>query len=101
MANISLAAPAITSAKALKGQKLSIKWKRTSNASGYQIQYAANSRFSGEKTVTVKKGATTDKTITKLKKNKSYFVRVRAYRTFSGNKTYSPWSKSKTVKIKK
>lgn len=101
MANISLAAPAITSAKALKGQKLSIKWKRTSNASGYQIQYAANSRFSGAKTVTVKKGATTDKTITKLKKNKSYFVRVRAYRTFSGNKTYSPWSKSKTVKIKK
>ena len=41
------------------------------------------------------------KTIRKLKKKKTYFVRVRAYKLVDGKKVYGKWSAVKKVKIKK
>ncbi len=41
------------------------------------------------------------KTITGLKKGKTYYVRVRAYQKADGRKYYGNWSKVKKVKIKK
>ena len=38
--------------------------------------------------------------ISKLKKKKKYYVRVRAYKSVSGKKVYGAWSKVKTVKTK-
>ena len=70
-------------------------------STGYQVTYAINSKFtSGKKTVTVSSSKTTSKKITKLKAKKKYYVRVRTYKTVSGTKYYSDWSKTKTVKTK-
>ena len=48
--------------------------------------------------VTVK---TTSYTIKKLKKKKTYYVRIRTYKKVSGKTYYSGWSSVKKVKIKK
>ena len=91
--------PTLSSVKNLKGKKAKIKWKKTKGATGYEVQYALNKKFTkSRKTKTLK---STSLTIKKLKK-KTYYVRVRAYTTnSSGIKVYSKWSKIKKVKIKK
>ena len=86
---------------AVKNQKkLKVKatWKKLTNISGYQIQYATNKKFKKAKSKTVK---STSVTLKKLKKKKTYFVRVRAYRLANGKKVYGKWSSVKKVKIKK
>ena len=85
--------------KAKKG--FTIKWKKISGINGYQIEYARNKQFTkGKKTATVKKARITSKKIKKLKSKKKYYVRIRTYKTVSGKKQYSAWSKIKTVKTK-
>lgn len=92
--------------KVTAGKKaFTIKWKKVSAATGYQVQYATDSKFSkNKKTVTVKKNSTTSKKISKLKAKKKYYVRIRTYKTVKVNgkstKIYSNWSKAKTVKTK-
>lgn len=76
-----------------------LKWKKQSTqTSGYQIQYATNSKFKSAKTKTVKSTKTTSAVISKLQKKKYYYVRIRTYKTVSGKKYYSSWSKVKKVK---
>lgn len=84
--------------KNIKGRKLTAKWKKVKNADGYQIQYAPNKKFKKAKSKTVK---STSITLKKLKKKKTYFVRVRAYKVTDGKKVYGKWSTGKKVKIKK
>ncbi len=75
--------------------------KQATQTTGYQIQYATNSKFTkNKKTVTVSKNKTTSKKISNLKAKKKYYVRVRTYKTVNGKKIYSSWSKAKTVKTK-
>jgi hypothetical protein len=82
-------------------------WKKiTTQTTGYQIQYATDKKFKkNKKTVTVKKNKTTSKTIKKLKAKKTYYVRIRTYKTVKVNgknkKIYSAWSKAVKVKTKK
>lgn len=84
------------------GKKLKVVWKKDKTVAGYQIQIAANKKFtSGKKTYTIKKAATTSKTITGLKKKKTYYVRVRAYKTSGSTKIYGTYSAVKKVTIKK
>ena len=80
-----------------------VKWKKkTTQVTGYQIQYSTDKNFKkGNKTVTVSKNKTTSKTISKLKAKKKYYVRVRTYKTVNGKKYYSGWTKAKTVTTKK
>ena len=79
-------------------KKLTLKYKKISGATGYQIQYSTNKKFKkGNKSANTTK---LSKTIKKLKSKKKYFVRVRTYRTVSGKKVYSSWSKVKSVKTK-
>ena len=70
-------------------------------AAGYEIQYGLKKNFSGAKTVTIKKKSTVKKTLTKLLKGKTYYVRIRTYNTVGKTKHYSAWSAAKTVKITK
>ncbi len=85
-------------AKNIKKGKIKATWKKLTNVSGYQIQYAPNKKFKKAKRKTVK---STFVTIKKLKKKKTYFVRVRAYKVIDGKKVYGKWSGVKKVKIKK
>lgn len=91
----------ITSAVNKSGKKVSLKWKKVKGVSGYQICYATNSKFSSSKKTTVK-SSSTSKSITKLKKNKTYYFKVRAYSLDKeGNKVYGSYGSVKKVKIKK
>ena len=102
--------PKSTSIKKLKKSKkaITIKWKKQSakmaksRITGYQIQLAANKKFTkGKKTVNVKGYKKVSKKVKKLKGGKKYYVRIRTYKTVSGKKYYSAWSKTKTVKTRK
>ena len=77
------------------------KWKKQSTqVTGYQIQYSTSKKFSGAKTVTVSSYKTTSKKITKLSAKKTYYVRIRTYKTVGKTKFYSGWSSVKSVKTK-
>ena len=91
----------ISSLKNSSSRKLTLAWKKNSKATGYQIQYSTKSNFSSYKTITVKSYKTVQKTISKLTKKKSYYVRVRCYKTYNGSKYYSAWSTRRAVKINK
>lgn len=95
--------PKGTSLTKLKPAKkaLTVKWKKGSGITGYQIQYSLKkNNKSANKTVTVSRASAVSKKIGKLKKKKKYYVRVRTFKTVSGEKYYSAWSKSKAVKTK-
>ncbi len=73
-----------------------------SRITGYQIQLATDKNFTkNRKTVTVKGYKKTSKKVTKLKGGKKYYVRIRTYKTVSGTRYCSPWSKARTVTTKK
>ena len=88
----------VTAAK----KAVTVKWSKVSSqATGYEIMYATNSKFTkGKKTVKVTSYKTTSKKITKLTSKKTYYVKVRTYKTVDGVKYYSDWSKVKSVKVK-
>lgn len=84
--------------KNIRGRKVVVKWKNVVGISGYQIQYATNKKYKkAKKTVTQKK----QYVIKKLRKKKTYYIRVRAYTVYNGKTVYGRWSKVKRVKIKK
>lgn len=74
--------------------------KNKTQTTGYQIQYSTSSTFKSAKTVTVSKNETTNKTISKLKAKKKYYVRIRTYKKIGSAYYYSAWSKAKTVTTK-
>jgi len=80
--------------------KLTVSWKKVSGVSGYQIQYSLKSNFKNSKTVSAKAGASS-KTIAKLTGNKTYYVRIRTYKTAGGKRYYSGWSSAKKGKVRK
>lgn len=87
--------------KSPKSKTIKVSWKKDSQADGYQIQYAENSKFTkGKKSVTVTKRLTGSKTVSKLTKGRKYYVRVRAYKKIDGKKCYGSWSKTRKVKSK-
>ena len=78
-----------------------VNWKKQSiQTSGYQIQYSRYKSFKKPKTVTVKGARKTLRSIRKLTRKKTYYVRIRTYKTVNGEKIYSSWSKAKKVKTK-
>ena len=97
-----VARPAISSVTNSASKKMTIKWGKNAKATGYQIQYSISKTFtSGNKAFIVNKGSTIAKVIGSLTKGKTYFVRVRTYKTAGSKKYWSAWSTVKSVKIKK
>lgn len=73
-------------------------WKKNIQATGYQIQYAADSRFIKErKTVTVGKQSAIRYKISGLKNKKTYYVRIRSYKRVGKKVLYSSWSTVKKI----
>ncbi len=91
----------ITSLSA-KDNGFTVKWKKKTKITGYQIQYSTSSKFSKKstKTVKIKKAKTTSKKISDLKSSKKYYVRVRTYKNSKKKTDYSAWSKKKSITTK-
>ena len=97
-----LSANKISRAANAKERKISLKWSRNTKASGYQIQYSTSKKFKGAKTVKVSGNSKISKTLSSgIKKGKTYYVRIRCYKKSGKVTSYSVWSKTGRVKIKR
>lgn len=80
--------------------KVSVKWNKISGANGYII-YRSTKKNSGFKAVkTIKKGKTVSYTDKKVKKDRNYYYKIRAYRSVNGKKVCSSYSAVKRAKVK-
>ena len=92
----------ITSAKSPSSGKITVKWKKVSQASGYQIQVSKSKTFKkvylyDNKKVSASKRS---KSYSGLTKEMKYYVRVRAYKKAGNTVKYGAWSKVKAITIK-
>ena len=97
---VNVAKVSITSAKISKSKQILLKYKKISGIKGYEISYSTDKKF--KKAVTRKNTTKTSYTISKLKKGKTYYVRIRAYKVDStGKKVYGKYTSVKKVKVSK
>ena len=92
--------PKVKIKKAIKkrsAKKAKIKLRAAKGVNGYQIKISTSKKFKKAKTKKYKKAKFT---IKKLKANKKYYIRVRAYKVVNGITYYGKWSKRK-IKMKK
>ena len=91
-----------------KGKLLRIKagkklirtsWKKASGVTGYQISYGRSKKAS-DKIVRIKGAKKSSYTVRKLKRKKTYYVKVRAYKTSKGVTFYGNWSKLRKIRVK-
>ncbi|MBR1752422.1 MAG: hypothetical protein IJ740_16395 [Ruminococcus sp.] len=81
-----------------KRGQLKVTCKKVSGVTGYQITYSTSKKFTKPTTgtVTVK---TTGKTIKKLDGGRTYYIKVRTYKTVDGVKYLSGYSKAEKIQI--
>ncbi len=82
------------------GKKINVTWKKVNKATGYEVQVATSKKFKKGNIVFDKTTKKTKITIKgkKIKKNKTYYIRVRAYTVLTdsngeSHKSHSKWSK--------
>ena len=95
--------PAKTSVSKLTAGKKSIAVnisKKSTQVTGYQIQYSTSKKFTSAKTKTISSYKTTKYTLKSLSAKKTYYVRVRTYKKVGSTTYYSDWSSAKSVKTK-
>jgi len=95
--------PAKTTVSKLTAGKKSITVaisKKSTQVTGYQIQYSTSKTFSKATTKTISSYKTTKYNLKNLSAKKTYYVRVRTYKTVGKTKYYSGWSTYKYVKTK-
>lgn len=80
-----------------KKKSVTLKWGKISGANGYAVYRATSKKGKYKKVASVKKPQYVNK---KLKKGKTYYYRVRAYRKVSGKNVYGGYSAVKKVKVK-
>ena len=92
--------PSTLITKIVRKPKTTVKvwWEKTAGVTGYQIQYAPNSKFKKAKIKTVSSTKAVKATIKKLAKNKKYWFRVRTVQTIRKVDYVSAWSATKRVK---
>ena len=82
-------------------RSLTVRWKRSAGADGYQVWIARNKKFTkGKKTALIKKNKKIKKVFRKLKKNRKYFVKIRTFVKKGGKRTYGKFSKVRSVKVR-
>jgi endoglucanase len=99
---ISSSKPAQVKSVSLKNQKnrkIKVSYKKVSGVTGYEIQYSTSKKFAAKSTKNVKTQKTSY-TLKNLKKGKTYYVRVRAYKTKSGTTVKGSFSSKKNIKVK-
>ena len=94
--------PAISSLANSGTGKMTVKWGKNAKATGYQVQYCPDKTFkTGNKSATISGASTVSKAIAGLTKGKTYYVRIRTFKTVDSTKYFSAWCPVKSVKITK
>ena len=98
------AAPKLSTPSSFKvkaGKKsAAVSWKKVSGANGYVVYRSTKSKSGFKAVKTITKGSTVKYTNKSLKKGKTYYYKVRAYRTVNKKKVYSSYTKVLKVKAK-
>ena len=96
----SITNPKLNFAKSTSKKKIKASWSKVGGASGYQVMWSTYKNFSKNYKTKSVKAKYSSKTVTTAQSKKTYYVRVRAYKTINGKKVYSQWSSTKKVKTK-
>lgn len=92
---------ALKTVKSPKKKRLNVTWKRDSSVTGYQVMIATNKSFrANKKSKVISKNKTTSCTFKNLKSKKTYYVKVRSYKSVKGGAVYGPYSSVKKIKVK-
>lgn len=91
----------VTATVAKNKKKVTLKWKKVKNANGYVVYRATKKNGKYTKVKTITKASTVKFTDKKVKKGKTYYYKVRAYKKASGTKVYGTYSAARKVKIRK
>jgi len=91
--------PSISKVTAGK-KKATVKWKKVTGATGYEVYMATSKKGKYTKIGTTTKNSKVSYTKTKLKSKKKYYFKVRTYKTVAGKKVYSSYSSIKSIKVK-
>jgi len=87
--------PSLTSSK----KSFRASWSKQDEADGYQIRYSTKKNM--KKAKIKKVGAAKEKVkIKKLKKRKTYYVQIRAFKTINGKNYYGKWSKKAKIRTR-
>ncbi len=81
-----------------KNHTVTVSWKKLTGVKGYQICYSTTKKWKGKKQKLITKN---NAVIKSLRKNKTYYFRVRAYRLEGTKKVYGAWSATKRISIKR
>ena len=91
----------VTAVKNLSGNRIQLKWKKVKGANGYQIYRATKKNGKYKNIKTIKKGSTLKFVDSGLTKNKTYYYKIRAYRTVNKTKVLGTFSNRKYKKVMK
>lgn len=92
--------PAIKSVQSTTSKKATVTWSQISGASGYEV-YRCNTKSGTYKRIaTVSGGSRLTYTNSGLTSQKTYYYKVRAYRTVNGQKVFGLLSEAKSGKVK-
>lgn len=91
---------AITSLRSKKKGQLVIRWKKKQGIGGYEVQYGTQKTFKQAKTKKISGKGKTGITLKKLKRKRTYYVRMRSWKKAQGRCVYGAWSKVRKVRIK-
>jgi len=80
-------------------RKITVSWSKVSNAKGYRIAYSTNKNFKKNSTK-YKTTTATKASLAKLEKNKTYYVKICAYKVVDGKRVYGTYSNVKKIKLK-
>ena len=93
--------PESITAKSNATKRISVKWKQTAGVSGYEVMWSTTKGFTSNCATIINAGKkNVTRTLKTAQANKTYYVRVRSYKTHDTKRIYSKWSKGIKVKVK-
>lgn len=97
-----LAQTSFASVNTSASKKITLKWKKNSKATGYEIWYSTSKDFSSKDTVkkTISSNTTVTKTYTTTVSKKKVYVKIRAYKKVNETNYYAQWSSKASVTTK-
>lgn len=97
---ITLSSTTSSSNNSSKTGNVKISWKKVNGAYGYAVYRADSKTGSYKRIKTVTSGSTLNTVDKGLKRGKTYYYKVRAYRTADMGNVYSYYSNVKNIKVK-
>ena len=91
---------AITYLRSKKKGQLIVRWKKKQRIGGYEIQYGTQKTFKQAKTKKIPGKGKTGIILKKLKRKRTYYVRMRSWKKVRGRYIYGGWSKACKIKVK-